>query len=288
MNRRLVRSFVAFLVLVMTAGVSLYFLNHHPAIGQQLSQTPYTTLIGLLGLYLIFMFSLWLIFRASLMLCDRSLPRQETLLVTAYSSIINFFGPLQSGPAFRALYLKKQYALSVGSYALASLVYYFFYAFYSGLFLLVGVLGWWVLPLGIAGLAAMYGFLRLPIEKMRQLRKFKWQSIVYMAAASLLQVTVFAIIFFVELHSVNHTIQLQQAIIYTGAANFALFVSITPAAIGFRESFVLLSQHLHHIPNATTVAASLIDRGVYVAMLVLLGAFIFGSHARTNLKRLTS
>lgn len=288
MNRRLIRSLVAFSVLVVTAGASLYFLSHHPAIGRQLFQTPFTTLAGLLGLYLVFMVSLWLIFRSSLVLCGMNLPRQETMLVTAYSSIINFFGPLQSGPAFRALYLKKQYSLGVGSYALASLVYYFFYAFYSGLFLLVGTLGWWVLLLGIAGLAAMYGLLRLPIEKLRQLRKLKWQGIVYTAAASLLQVTVFAVIFYIELHSVNHAISLSQAIIYTGAANFALFVSITPAAIGFRETFVLLSQHLHHIPNATVVAASLLDRGVYVAMLLLLGTFIFGSQARSSLKRITS
>ncbi len=288
MNRRLVRSLVAFSVLVVTAVASLYFLGHHPAVGRQLAQTPSGTLLGLLGLYLVFMVSLWLIFRSSLVLCDIRLARRETMLVTAYSSIINFFGPLQSGPAFRALYLKKRHAVGLGNYALASLVYYAFYAFYSGLFLLVGMIGWWVLPLGLVGLCALYGVLRLPVNKLRQLRQLRWQGLAFTAVATLLQVCVFVLIFYIELHSVNHAISLSQAIIYTGAANFALFVSITPAAIGFRETFVLLSQHLHHIPNATVVAASLLDRGVYVAMLLLLGTFIFGSQARSSLKRITS
>ena len=288
MNRRLVRSAIASLVLALTASACIYFLGHHPAIIVQLRHTPSTTLLALLILYLLFMVSLWLIFRSSLMLCAIRLPRQETLLVTAYSSIINFFGPLQSGPAFRALYLKKRHAVGVKKYALASLVYYAFYAGFSGLFLLVGILGWWVIALGLFCILLTYGLLQLPHTKLQQLRQLRWQGIFYTGASTLLQVAIFAVIFYVELHSVNHAISVRQAIIYTGAANFALFVSITPAAIGFRESFVLLSQQLHHIPTATAIAAGLIDRGVYIAMLLLLGVFIFGTQARANLKKLTN
>ena len=288
MKSRLARNIVAVLVLVVTLAAGSFFLQQHPTIMQQIFKTPPITLTGLLGLYLLFMISLWQIFRSSLMLCDITLPKTETLLVSAYSSIINFFGPLQSGPAFRALYLKRSHSLGVGKYALASLVYYFFYAFYSGLFLVTGALGWWVILLAIVGLGVMYGLLHLPIKILRQLKIFKWQGLVYTALATLLQVSTLAAIFYVELHSINHAVSLSQALIYTGAANFALFVSITPAAIGFRESFVLLSRHLHHIPNATAVGASLIDRGVYVVTLLLLAVFIFGTQARARLKRLTS
>jgi len=73
-------------------------------------------------------------------------------------------------------------------------------------------------------------------------------------------------------------------VIYTGAANFALFVSITPGAIGFRESFLLFSQHLHHIDSSTIVAANLIDRSVYIVLLLLLAAGIFGTHAQRRFK----
>ena len=288
MNRRFVRSLLAITILVATVAASVYFLATHPAIIHQLTKTPPVVLTSLFALYLLFIGCVWLIFRASLVLCNIKLPLQETLLVTAYTSIINFFGPLQSGPAFRALYLNKRHAVGVGTYALASLVYYFFYAFFSGLFLVSGLLGWWTVVLGLAGLAGLFGLMKLPIKKVQQMRQFSRRGIIFSALSAFLQVSMFVVIFFVELKSVNQVVTLQQAIIYTGAANFALFVSITPAAIGFRESFVLLAQQLHHIPNATTIAASLIDRGVYVAVLLFLGVFIFGSQARGNLKRLTS
>ena len=288
MKRRSFRSLLAVSVLLITFLASVYFLRHHPNIIQQLQQTPSTTLVGLLGLYVLFIGSLWLIFRSSLVMCNVSLPPLETLLVTAYSSVINFFGPLQSGPAFRALYLKKRHQVGLKKYALASLVYYFFYAGFSAVFLLVGIMGWWAFIVGIIGLGLGYGCLQLPIKRLQGIKALQWRGIALTAGSTFLQVCLLVIIFYFELHSINQAITLQQAVIYTGAANFALFVSITPAAIGFRESFVLLSQHLHHIPNATSVAASLIDRGVYVVMLLLLSLFIFSTQARPMLKRLTS
>lgn len=288
MNRRFVKSLLAITILAATVAASVYFLTKHPAIGHQLLKTSLGVLMSLFALYLLFVGCVWLIFRASLVLCGIKLPLQETLLVTAYTSIINFFGPLQSGPAFRALYLKKRHAVGIGRYASASLVYYFFYAFFSGLFLVSGLLGWWTVVLGLAGLASLFGLMKLPIKKVQQIRQFTRRGVVYSALSAFLQVSMFVVIFFVELKSVNQAVTLQQAVIYTGAANFALFVSITPAAIGFRESFVLLAQQLHHIPNATTIAASLIDRGIYVAVLLFLGVFIFGSQAHGSLKRLTT
>lgn len=292
MNRRLVRSLVALSVLLLTTAASLIFLQRHPSVGRQLLGTSPIILGLLLGLYLLFMVSLWLIFRSSLIICNVRLPQRETLLVTAYSSIINFFGPLQSGPAFRALYLKKQHAVSLKQYTSASLVYYFFYACYSALFLIVGVFGWLILPVGLLLLGGVFFFLRRPLAKVslrfRQLGQLSWRGIVLTALATLLQVSIFAVIFYVELHSVNHGVSVRQAFIYTGAANFALFVSLTPGAIGFRESFVLLTQQLHHIPDATVIAASLLDRGVYVAMLLLLGVAIFGTQGRASIKRIKS
>jgi uncharacterized membrane protein YbhN (UPF0104 family) len=71
--------------------------------------------------------------------------------------------------------------------------------------------------------------------------------------------------------------------VYTGAANLALFVSLTPGAIGFRESFLVFSQHLHHISNSTIVAANILDRAMYLVLLLILALIIFGTHARRQL-----
>lgn len=286
MNRRTSRALLAIIIVISTVLAGLYYFRRHATLLGQLAMTPPSLLISLVALYLAFMVSLWLVFRGSLAICEISLPVGETMLVTAYSSIINFFGPLQSGPAFRALYLKKRHAVRFKKYAAASLLYYVFYALFSGLFLVVGFIGWWAVLLGISLLAVGYGCAHLPLPRFQAWRQLKLGGIGLTAAATFLQVSLFAIIFYLELHSVNHTVSWRQAVIYTGAANFALFVSITPAAIGFRESFVFATQRLHHIPSTTIVSASLLDRGIYVAMLLLLALAIAIRFGKRGVQRI--
>lgn len=288
MNRHTVRNLLAVFVLIATVIATVLFLNDNPGVLNQLSNTSVLLFSGLLALYVLFMVSLWLIFRGSLILSNAVLPNGETMLVTAYSSIINFFGPLQSGPAFRAVYLKKRHKVSLKSYAVASLVYYLFYAFLSALCLLSGLIGLWSLLVGLLGIAGIYGLSRLPNQKLAQFSKLNKRGFVFTGLATALQVAILITIFYVELKSVDAKVTLQQAITYTGAANFALFVSITPGAIGFRESFVLATQQIHNIPNATVVAASLLDRAVYIAMLVLLAIGIFGTQAKRTIEQLKS
>jgi uncharacterized membrane protein YbhN (UPF0104 family) len=71
---------------------------------------------------------------------------------------------------------------------------------------------------------------------------------------------------------------------YTGAANLALFVSLTPGAIGFRESFLYFSQSLHHITTAQILSANLIDRAVYVIFLLLLLLVVLIMHVGKRLR----
>jgi uncharacterized membrane protein YbhN (UPF0104 family) len=63
----------------------------------------------------------------------------------------------------------------------------------------------------------------------------------------------------------------------------ALFVSLTPGAIGIREAFLTFSQQLHHIDTSTIVAANIIDRAVYLVFLGVLFIFVFSLHARDKL-----
>lgn len=104
-----------------------------------------------------------------------------------------------------------------------------------------------------------------------------------MAVASLIQVGLMVCIYFVELKAVMPSVNLGQVLIYTGAANFALFVSLTPGAIGFRESFLIFSEKLHHISSSTVVAASTIDRSVYIVLLLISAFIIFTTHAKKKL-----
>jgi uncharacterized membrane protein YbhN (UPF0104 family) len=283
MNFRKLRPILATLVLVATVAGFINYFATHETVRHQLSQTSWSTLVSLLMLYIGTIAALAMIMNATLRLCKVRLGNSESLLVTAYTAIVNFFGPLQSGPAFRAIYLKKKYNLNLKNYAVATLVYYFFWGSISGIFLLSGLLKWWLVVLGATGLLITYGLSRTAWlgPRLRQLDLRGWY---YLAAATFLQIALVTLIYYTELRTVAPGVHLSQAIVYAGAANLALFVSFTPGAIGFRESFLLFSQHLHHLSNDAIVAANILDRAMYVSLLLLLAIFIFGSHASRRLQ----
>lgn len=284
MNKKRLKQLLAVLILVATVIAFVLYVRNHPETLRQLGKLPLTTFGLLLLLYGVFLGTLIWIQRATLSLCDISLERKENLLLVMYSSIINFFGPLQSGPAFRAAYLKKRHNVSLKNYTLATILQYAFYAAFSGLFMLTYFTGLWGL-LGILFVIALTPILfRKPGLIPARFQKLKLEHVSSLAAAVLAQVSTFAVIFYVELNSLGEHVGTVPSLIYTGAANFALFVSVTPAAIGFRESFVIFTQQLHHITNPQIVTASLIDRGVYVLFLGVLIVIASSLHANQYLK----
>ncbi|MGC1177033.1 MAG: lysylphosphatidylglycerol synthase domain-containing protein [Candidatus Saccharimonadales bacterium] len=276
------RQAAAVTVLTATIATFTYYFAHHPEVGHQLRHTSPDVIGVILALYLISVGVLALINHATVKLCDISLARGESLLLTAYAAVINFFGPLQSGPAFRAVYLKKKHHVNLKNYGLATLMYYFFFGGFSGLLLLSGLLKGWLILLVLVGLMVMLVIWKSQRfgAKLKQLNLGNWY---YLALATLLQVLLMTLIYYVELRSVAPGTGFSQAVIYTGAANLALFVSLTPGAIGFRESFLLFSQNLHHINSTTIVAANILDRAMYLVLLLILTVFIFGTHAKKRL-----
>lgn len=283
MKRSLLKTLAGISVLSATAVAFIYYFAHHPEVGQQLHRTSPELFISLLALYLASVGALALVTMATLRLCKTRLGGSESLLLTMYAAIVNFFGPLQSGPAFRAVYLKKKHGLNLKDYAVATLVYYCFFGGLSVLLLLSGTLKWWLLPLTAVGVGVGYILSRSRYLAPR-LRRLDLPGWYFLALATGLQITIVTVIYYTELRSVAPGVHFSQALVYTGAANLALFVSLTPGAIGFRESFLLLSQHLHHISNNTLVAANIIDRAMYLVLLLVLALCIFGTHARRRLE----
>lgn len=283
MRYRSWRSALALIFLLLSAAVFVYYFRHQPAVRHQLTQISWPILLGLLGLYIVSVLALTLLIQATVLLSGVHVKRGESLRLTAYSSVINFFGPLQSGPAFRALYLKRRHQLSLRRYSTATATYYGLYAVFNGLFLLTYVLG----PIGFVAILVFlilaYTFVGRSRLAARRLGRVSFAELERLAIATLLQVSIYVVIYYIELHTIAPATTFRQAIIYTGVANLALFVSLTPGAIGFRESFLLFSQHLHHVDNATIVAANLIDRAVYVVLLAVIATVIFGTHAQREL-----
>lgn len=275
------------IILITTVVVFARYLNTHPEIIRQLKHTEPHILVLLLGLYLIWWGALAWVLQINLRMFRKSMPAQENILLSAYSSLLNFFGPGQSGPGLRAIYLKKRHNMRVKDYIFATLLYYACYAVISATMLFVGTRPWWqtALLISLAGGGSLV-VLRW-YAKRSKIDGREGLNIITMGwlfVATLVQLLTQFLIYFIELSSINQHVGVGQALAYTGAANFSLFVALTPGAIGIREAFLVFSQGLHHISNATIVAANVIDRAVYLVFLGILFVVVLSMHAGKKLQ----
>ncbi len=281
------KTILGFTVLAATIVVFSLYIKSHPEVIEQLKQTPPLTLVGLIALYTIWWGALAVVLQITLRMYRKKMPLQENILLSAYSSLINFFGPGQSGPGLRAIYLKKRHNLRVKNYIFGTLLYYAFYAIISAGMFFVGSRPWWQTALLMV--AAAGGSL-IVLKWYAKRSKIKADSGINLITLSLLfgatalqLITQFAI-YLIELHAVNPAVGVGQALTYTGAANFSLFVALTPGAIGIREAFLVFTQGLHHISNTVIVSANVIDRGAYLLFLGILFLLVFSMHAGKKLK----
>jgi len=284
--KQLLKTVLGPVIVLLTVVVFAYYLGHHPQTVERIRQTPPLVLLLLVALYMVWLLALALITRGSLRLYHKYMSRQENLLFNAYSSLINFFGPGQSGPVFRGVYLKKRHQLGIKQYIFATLLYYACYAALSALLLLVGSRPWWQ-TLGI--------MLLVGVGSLAVVRRYKRRShvatstgtlrtvMLWIFGATVLQIATQAVIYGVELRSVGAHPSLGQILSYTGVANFSLFVAITPGAIGIREAFLRFGEGLHHLDTSTIVAANVVDRAGYLLFLGVLLVLVIGLHATDKL-----
>lgn len=285
------RRWVAVAVIVLTFGLVIRFFAAHPEYLEQLRHVPPSVIIAVILINVPALAALIWAYDSLLRLCGKPLGITENTLLTAYSSILNFFGPLQSGPGVRAVYLKTRHKVRVRDYMLATLIYYALFASFSALFLLVGMRPWWQTVLAVVAAAGFSAFvIRLFIQRGARKAAAAASSfalrpgpLAALIVAVFLQLVSIAGYYFVELRAVNPAISVSQAISYTGAANFALFVSLTPDAVGFREAFLVFSQQIHHVATQDIVNANIIDRGAYLLFLGVLFIFTLAVHARDRL-----
>lgn len=275
------------LILGITVAAFAYYAAEHPELFDALKEVNPLLIVGLLAGFAAWFAAIVLIMRFSLKLYGKTMPRQENVLLNAYSTLINFFGPGQSGPAFRGLYLKKRHGFPFKKYIFASLIYYAFYAVVSAFLLCVGSRPWWqtVLLMAVVGGISLF-VLRLYIKRSetKGIAAIKPVYLWWLFAATVLQAAAQTAIYYAELRSLDPGISLAQALTYTGAANLTLFVALTPGAIGIREAFLLFSQQLHHINDTVVIAANVIDRGVFLLFLGLLFILVVGLHAKDKLR----
>jgi uncharacterized membrane protein YbhN (UPF0104 family) len=285
----LVRKCVVIGILLITTATFIRFFTTHPQYWEQLKEVSPSVILTVLAFNAVLIFILAAIYRLCVLLCGKQIEPRENFLLTAYSSIINFFGPLQSGPGVRAVYLKTRLQVRLRDYTFVTLLYYGIFAVINIGFLLAGTRPWWQTAVALLAACSFSAFI---VNRFQKRDKKPGESqltleaklLVALVLFTFMQIFVLCLVYYTELQAVNASISFRQAISYTGAANLALFVSLTPGAIGFRESFLYFSQSLHHVSTANILSANLIDRAVYVIFLLLLLIVVLAMHAGKKLR----
>ncbi len=285
------RSIVVALILIVTIVIFIRFFAQHPEYVTRLRHVKLWQVFAIMGLNIGAILALVFVYSFTLELCGKKIPFKEQFLLTAYSSIANFFGPLQSGPGVRVVYLRTKYKVRMRDYILATLIYYTMFAIICVLFLVGGSRPWWqallaffVVVLGCIGVIQL--FIRRSAKKDEVTRlRLNLKVFLGLFLATFAQVCFITGYYFIELIAVRSHASFRQAVVYSGAANFAVFVSLTPDAIGFRESFLVLSKRLHHISTPVIFAANLVDRAVYALFLGLLFLVVLAFHAKDRFKK---
>jgi uncharacterized membrane protein YbhN (UPF0104 family) len=277
------RKILSLAILVISVILFTGYAKNNPSIFSEIAGLGLGHAVLILLLYFIFLLFNAFILSINVKMCSSTIKNMEGFLLNAYSTIVNFFGPLQSGPGFRAIYLKKRLGIKLRHYGLASIYYYLFYAYFSSLILL-GAWNAWSIPFLLFGapvvaivailLSKKYLVIFLPPPKL----------LLLLALATMAQVILGATIYFFELRSIDASVSLTQTLIYTGTANFAMYISLTPGAIGVRESFLLFAQRAHGIESHTIIAASVIDRAIYFVFLGFIFILTFSLHAKSRLE----
>jgi uncharacterized membrane protein YbhN (UPF0104 family) len=289
--KRHLKTILSLCIIAATIAAFSYYVSHHPETVDHLRNMPPGTLMLLLLCYGVWFLALVLVTRISLKMYGKSMGRQENFLFNAYSSLINFFGPGQSGPIFRGAYLKKRHNLGIKQYVFATLMYYGFYAVINAMFMFVGSRPWWQTAfVMIAAGGGSLVLIKWYAKKKAHIGNepgINARTVSMLFGATALQMVAQVAIYAIELHNTGANASFGQVLSYTGVANFALFVALTPGAIGIREAFLVFSQNLHHISSTAIVAANIIDRAVYLVFLGLLFVLVLGMHAKDKLELAT-
>ncbi|MCA9327346.1 flippase-like domain-containing protein [Candidatus Saccharibacteria bacterium] len=275
-------------ILVATFALFARYLQTHPQYVSELKTTDPWWIVAIVTANFFLITVLAFISLVLIKMVGKTIGTTENWLLTIYSSIANFFGPLQSGPGVRAAYLKTKHQVSLRSYFLVMLLAYGVYAVMSAFMLLIGTRPWWQALLACLGAAAVsFVVIRFAGRRRKQDLMSLHIQPVYIAlliGLTALQLVFTSLRYYLAIRASGNDVTLGQLVSYTGAANFALFVSITPDGIGIREAFLLFSQNIHQVSTDTIVAANLIDRATYVLFLGILFLIALSLHAKERLK----
>ncbi len=208
--------------------------------------------------------------------------------VVAYSSIINFFGFLQGGLGFRAVYLKRHQDVSYKQYFVITLLQYALIFGVAGLLVVFGLVLLHglseMIVLGVAAFSIILLLVFLLVPTARQakskitniLSHAKANTLLFIIFLTFVQLVGLALAYMVELGAVGAKPNFNSILIYTGIAQFSIIFALTPGAVGIREGMLLLASSSMGISTKDIIVSSTLDRLVYFLTLVIIVPLAIG------------
>lgn len=267
---------ISIAILLLVFGFFIMYIIKNPSIIESIKKASLLSIFVIFIIYAIFLFANYLLIKISVLPFIKNPDNTELFLVSIYSTLVNFFGPLQSGPGYRAVYFKSKHGIRIAQYAKITLLYYTFFMTFSILMLFIGS----VYVLALLLCMIIFGVV---VYKKGVFLGFDSGIVSKISLLAIIQLFLGVILFFSELYFIGAHPSLESSISYTGAANLSVFVGITPGAIGIREAFLVLSQSLHGISSDQIIAANVLDRSVYFLFLIVLFFLSSGLHIKQKL-----
>jgi uncharacterized membrane protein YbhN (UPF0104 family) len=276
--------FRLFLLLVVVAGFIWYFWNNQSQFSRISRLNILDVILIVIGQAAIILSNVSILITV-VSFINKRMSFLNSARITAYSSLINFFGFLQGGVGFRGIYLKRYYDMSLKRYAALTTLQYFIFFGTAGLLLLLGLalsvaIGNFVIIAGLilicilVSIALVYLIrpaliltVRERLESVTGLLRLRPIVRIFLATLTLLAGSM--LVNAVELHVIGAHVTIGGLLIYTGISQFAIIIAVTPGAVGIREGLLLLVQTQMHLSANDIVVASTIDRLVYFLTLAL-------------------
>jgi uncharacterized membrane protein YbhN (UPF0104 family) len=230
----------------------------------------------------------------------------EYFSISIITSIGNMFLPMKGGAGFRAVYLKSRYDFDY-SYFLSSLAANYIVVFGITSAVALGFLALLYFESGVFSLPAVMVFLAVgavtawaaffPPHTLEWI-PFRWareranqvlsgwhvmrkstktvRNLCSLTALNLFLASAGTWLEFAAFHMKDphgNGIGFLQATIFTTIGTLSFLVSITPAALGIKESLLMFSSRFLEIAPSQALAVSLLDRSVNVVVLCLFFSF---------------
>jgi uncharacterized membrane protein YbhN (UPF0104 family) len=289
---------VGLLVLTLAAFV-YYFLQNQALFGRISNLTWWQVLLIITGQAIVF-FSNILVSIIFIQFIGRRFHFLDSTRITAYSSLVNFFGFLQGGVGLRGIYFKRQFGMSLKKYLRLTVIQYLFLFGVSGLFVLIGISftnglssalmiafgGIVIAALGFVlfGKSGVAKKLQARLGALTQLLQAR--PLIMLFAVILLQLLGSLLANFTELQAIGADVSFGGLLIYTGTSQFAIVIALTPGAIGIREALLLIVQQQMHLQTQDIVLAATVDRAIYFVTLALITPFALAAKKQLPAKEI--